>query len=166
MSTPDWGLSIVYWLHMLATVVWLGTLSALALVVLPVARRALDASAFATLLNSLQKRIDPLGWFCLAVLAGTGMFQMSSSPNYEGFLVIDSAWGMAILLKHLAFGVMIAASAYMTWFLLPELRRNVLKQAQGQAADPALERRSIRLLNINLLLAVLILALTAIARVS
>jgi uncharacterized membrane protein len=166
MISPDWGLSIAYWLHMLATVVWLGALAALALVVLPAARRTLDSSAFAALLNSLQKRIDPLGWFCLAVLAGTGMFQMSSNPNYEGFLVVDSSWGVAILIKHLAFGVMITASAYMTWFLMPELRRNALRQSQGQVTDSALERRSMRLMNLNLILALIILALTAIARVS
>jgi uncharacterized membrane protein len=166
MSSLNWGLSAAYWLHMLATVVWIGTLAALALVVIPAARRALDAQAFAALLGSLQKRTDPLGWFCLALLTGTGLFQMSASPNYEGFLVIDNSWGMAILVKHLAFGLMIAASAYMTWFLLPELRRNALRQSQGQATNPALERRSLLLLNLNLILAVFILALTAIARSS
>ena len=166
MSSLNWGLSAAYWLHMLATVVWIGTLAALALVVIPAARRALDAQAFAALLGSLQKRTDPLGWFCLALLTGTGLFQMSASPNYEGFLVISSSWGMAILVKHLAFGLMIAASAYMTWFLLPELRRNALRLSQGQATNPALERRSLLLLNLNLILAVFILALTAIARSS
>ena len=166
MIVADWGLSIAYWLHMLATVVWLGTLAALGLVVLPAARRALDAQAFSSLLNSLQKRIDPLGWFCLAVLAGTGLFQMSAHPNYQGFLVIDSPWGMAILVKHLLFGTMIAASAYMTWFIMPELRRNALRQAQGQTTPAVFERRSLRLLNLNLILAVFILALTAIARAS
>jgi uncharacterized membrane protein len=163
---PNWALSAAYWLHMLATVVWIGTLAALALVVLPAARRALDAQAFSALLGSLQKRIDPLGWFCLAVLAGTGLFQMSAHPNYQGFLVINNPWGMAILVKHLTFGLMIAASVYMTWFLLPELRRNALRQSQGQVTNPALERRSILLLNLNLILAVFILALTAIARAS
>lgn len=164
MSLPNWGLSVAYWLHMLATVIWIGTLAALALVVFPAARRALDGQAFATLLSGLQKRIDPLGWFCLAILVGTGLFQMSAHPNYEGFLVIDDRWGMAILIKHLIIGGMIAVSAYMTWFLLPELRRNVLCQAQGQEVNPALQRRSLLLLNLNLILAVFVLALTAIAR--
>lgn len=166
MSSADWGLSAAYWLHMLATVVWIGTLSALALVVIPSARRALDAGAFAALLGSLQKRIDPIGWFCLAILTGTGLFQMSASPNYQGFLTISNSWGMAILIKHLTFGLLIISSAYMTWFLLPELRRNALRQSQGQTTDPILERRSLRLLNLNLILSVFILALTAIARSS
>ena len=31
MSIPFWALSLTYWLHMLATVVWIGGLAALAL---------------------------------------------------------------------------------------------------------------------------------------
>jgi uncharacterized membrane protein len=166
MSSPDWGLTAAYWLHMLATVVWIGTLSAMALVVIPAARRALDETRFAELLGSLQKRIDPIGWFCLALLTGTGLFQMSANPNYEGFLAISNTWGMAILLKHLTFGMMILASAYMTWFLLPELRRNALRQARGESPDLMLQRRSILLLNLNFILSIFILALTALARSS
>jgi uncharacterized membrane protein len=166
MNLLDWGLILAYWLHMLATVVWIGALAASALIVIPAARRVLEAPAFASLLGAMQKRLEPLGWFCLALLAGTGMFQMSAHPEYQGFLVIDSAWGTAILVKHLAFGVMILVSAYMTWSILPELRRNALRQAQGQEVDDRLERRSVLLLNINLGLAVVILALTAIARAS
>jgi hypothetical protein len=59
---------------------------------------------------------------------------------------------------------MILVSAYMTWSLLPALRRNALRQSQGQAVDARLERRNVLLLNLNLALAVFILALTAIAR--
>jgi putative copper export protein len=114
----------------------------------------------------MQKRLEPLGWFCLALLAATGMFQMSAHPNYEGFLVIDNTWGAAILIKHLTFGVMILVSAYMTWSVLPALRRNALRQSQGQVVDTQLERRSVLLLNLNLALAVIILALTALARAS
>ena len=166
MNPVDLGLTFAYWLHMLATVVWIGALAASALIVIPAARRVLEATAFASLLGAMQKRLEPLGWFCLALLAGTGMFQMSAHPNYEGFLVIDSAWGAAILIKHLAFGVMILVSAYMTWSVLPALRRNALRQSQGQEVDTRLERRSVLLLNLNLALAIFILALTALARAS
>ena len=164
----DWGLSIAYWLHMLATVIWIGGLTTLALLVLPAAQRALQSQAYATLLAEIQKRLDPLGWFCLAILMGTGLFQMSSNPNYQGFLAIDNRWALAILVKHGVFILMVAACAYLTWGLLPELRRLALRQAQGQDVTgmARLQRRNLLLLRINLALAVLILALTALARVS
>jgi len=171
MATPGWALTLAYWLHMAATVVWIGGMAALALFVLPAARKALDVGAYAALLEGLQRRLDPAGWFSLAVLAGTGMLQMSANPNYQGFLAIEGRWATAILIKHLLFLGMVAISAYLTWGLLPKLRRLALRQARGAgegeawAAEAArLQKQEATLLWVNLLLGILVLALTAVAR--
>jgi uncharacterized membrane protein len=166
MSIPYWALSIVYWLHMLATVTWIGGLAALALLVLPAARAALDAPLYARLLEAVQRRLDPLGWLSLAVLVGTGMFQMSANPNYQGFLAVSNRWAAAILVKHIVFLGMTAASAYMTWGLLPALRREALRAARGLGAAGIgrLQRRQGMLLSLNLILGLIVLLLTALAR--
>lgn len=177
MATPYWALSLVYWLHMLATVVWIGGLATLSLLVLPAAGKTLSAQAFADLLEALQKRLDPLGWFSLVLLTGTGLIQMSANSNYQGFLQIGNRWAAAILIKHLVFLVMIGISVYLTWWLMPNLRRAALRQARVQGdAHPgvekfspvvgSLQRREIFLLRLNLIMGVLILALTALARAS
>lgn len=167
MDAPAWALTIAYWLHMLATVLWIGSLATLALLVLPAAARLLDEQAQIRFLERLQKQLDPLGWFCLVLLVGTGMFQMSANPNYAGFLDIANRWAAAILIKHILFLAMIGISAMLTWGILPEIRRTLLRQAQGMVTDTApLRRRNLLWLRLNLALAVIILALTAIARVS
>src|SRR3990172_11222963 len=112
-ETPTWALSMAYWLHMLATVVWLGGLAALILFVLPTARRNLEAQAYSRLVEKAQRRLDPLAWLSVVVLVGTGLFQMSASPNYEGYLAIRNRWAAAILIKHLVFFGMVAVSAYL-----------------------------------------------------
>ena len=76
---------------------------------------------------------------------------------------------------------MTAASAYLTWGVLPALRRAALRQARYQAAGTQpqtgapnavevelqhLQRREAILLRFNLLLGAIILALTALARAS
>ena len=167
MTPSVWALSLTYWLHMLATVVWIGGLAALILLVLPAGRKALDVEAYANLLGAIQRRLDPLGWICLLVLAGTGMFQMSASPNYQGFLEIGNRWAAAILIKHLVFLVMVLVSGYITWVLLPRLQRLALLQARGQPADAgSLVRQEANLLRLNLILGMIVLALTAVARAS
>jgi len=170
MEPTTWALWLAYWLHMLATVVWIGGLAALAIFVLPAARGALDAAAYAAFLSHLQRRFDPLGWFCLAILAGTGLFQMSASSSYQGFLAIENRWGAAILVKHIVFFGMAGLSAYLTWGLMPRIRRLALRRAASGAVDEAeaqrLSTQEGRLLQLNLLLGVLVLALTAIARAS
>ncbi len=165
---PVWALGLTYWLHMLATVLWLGGLAAVTLLILPAAKRSLDANAQAALLEAIQRRLDPLGWFSLALLLATGMFQMSANPNYGGFLAISGRWAVSLLIKHLLFGLMIVVSAAQTWWLLPALRRAMLRQRRsGDGTETAsLRRRETLLLNINFILAILILGATALARAS
>lgn len=169
MSVPASALTLAYWLHMLATVLWIGGISTLALLVLPAASKTLDAASYAALLESIQKRLDPLGWVCLAVLASTGLVQMSANPNYQGFIAIHNRWAAAILVKHLLFLVMTGLSVYLSWGLLPKLRRLALKRQRLPAEalsdqSASLGRQEVLLLRLNLILGVLVLALTAIAR--
>ena len=107
-------------------------------------------------------------WISLLLLVGTGLFQMSANPNYQGFLAISNRWAAAILVKHLVFFVMVGVSAYLTWGLLPCLGRVALRQSRGLEAPEAeqLQRRETSLMRLNLVLGALVLALTAIARVS
>ncbi len=167
---PQWGLTLAYWLHLLATVVWIGGLVALAALVMPAARKALPAEDYARLLGAIQPRLQQMGWFSLMVLIFTGLFQMVAHPNYLGFLAILNTWAVAMLVKHLAVGLMIVLSAYSTWGLLPALQRMALLRSKGREVDPLqaekLHRREEPLMQANLLLAVLILALTALARSS
>jgi len=169
-TPPTWVLAITYWLHMLATITWLGGLSALALLVLPAMRRSLDEESSSRLLNQLQNRLSWLGWISLLVLAATGMFQMSSHPQYEGFLNIENNWATAIFLKHIVISLMVLVSAYLTWGLLPALNRLALRRLAKKEVDLALasrmEKRERLLLWISLGLSVLVLALTAWARVA
>jgi len=169
-EVSTWGLAAAYWLHMLATVVWIGGLSTLALVALPAARRVLDTTAYVRLLQELQRRLDPLGWFCLLILGATGMFQMSANPNYEGLLTISNRWAVAILVKHIVFFAMIGVSGYMTWGVLPELRRLAMRMAKLAAEGrdlgevQRLQARSAWIVNLNVALSVIVLLLTAVAR--
>ncbi len=168
--TPTWVLTLAYWFHMLATVVWIGGLAALSLFVLPSARRALKAESYAAFLAQANARLQGLGWFSLGVLALTGLFQMSANPNYGGFLAIQNNWARAILAKHLVIGLMVLTSAYLTWFLHPAYQRLVLRQSKGLLKDEAqleaMQRRETLLLRLNLGISALVLVLTAIARVS
>ena len=169
MAVPASALTLAYWLHMLATVLWIGGISALAVLVLPAARKTLPPLAYTALLESIQKRLDPAGWLCLAVLAATGLLQMSASPNYQGFLSIQNRWAWAILVKHLLFLVMAGLSVFMSWGVLPKLKRLAIQlhrldaEALSSQAGNLLRQEAL-LLRLNLILGVLILAFTALAR--
>ncbi len=165
---PPWILALSYWLHMLATIVWVGGLSLMALVVWPGARAMLGPGPeLSEFIRRLQKRFNPLAWLSLAVLIVTGLTQMSANKNYDGLLRITNPWTVAILAKHLTVGAMILIGLYMQLSLQPELARLSLLESHGRPAPNAevLRRREMNLTRLNLACGVVVLGLTAIARV-
>ncbi len=162
------GLALAFWLHLLATIVWVGGLALMALVVWPGARAALGPGPqLSALMREWQRRFNPLAWVSLAVLVVTGLMQMTANPNYHGLLNIDNGWALAILLKHVAVGGMVGIGVWQQWGLQPALARLALLETQGRPAAEAdvLRRREVALTRLNLACGVLVLAFTALARV-
>lgn len=164
-STPV--LAVIYWLHLLATVTWIGSLAAINLLFLPASKRTLKLPDQLSLISALQKRLEPLAWFCMGILLVTGLFQLSTSPHYNGFLDISTQWSLAILVKHGLAVLMVVVSAMQTWEVLPAIQRILLKKETANEAElKKLQKKETLLLQLNLLLSALILGATAYARVS
>ena len=160
-------MALIYWLHMLATVAWIGSLAAINLLVLPASQRTLKLVDQLSFIAAVQKRLEPLAWFCMGLLLVTGLFQLSTSPHYDGFLNTSTQWSLAILVKHGFAVIMVVVSAIQTWEVLPSIQRILLKKEKADEAELArLQKSEVRLLRINLLLSALILGATALARVS
>ena len=168
MATPSaWILAIIFWLHMLATVTWIGSLAAINLLVLPASTRTLKLVDQLSFIAAVQKRLEPLAWFCMGLLLVTGLFQLSTSPHYDGFLNTSTQWSLAILVKHGLAIVMVIVSAIQTWEVLPAIHRTLLKKEKADEGELAkLQKKELLILRLNLLISALILAATAYARVS
>jgi uncharacterized membrane protein len=167
-ASPYWALALTYWLHLFATVAWVGSLAAVALLILPAMQRTLDAEHQLVFIEAMQRRLEPIAWFSMSVLLVTGLFQMSVNPHYDGFLSTSTQWSMAILIKHLLGIVMVVVSAIQTWEVIPAIRRSIIRSKKGSnAADvDSLRKREVFLLRLNFGLSLLILLATAFARAS
>lgn len=165
---PTWALALIYWLHMLATAIWAGSLAAISLLILPAMKRTLSSETQLALIEAIQKRLEPIAWFSISLLAVTGLFQMSTNPHYDGFLSISTQWSLAILTKHILGIFMIVASAIQTWEVIPAIHRAIMMSKKSKNTDElnSLQRREILLLRINFGLSILILGASAVARVS
>lgn len=164
ISIPLWVLTLSYWFHLLATVVWLGGLISMAVVAWPAVRNhVLDAGQWAR----LQKRFTPWAHASLVVLWITGFVQMSADPNYEGFLSFQGLWAQAILIKHLAVIGMMIFGIYLQWRVQPALARlAILEKKHPKTAAAEREKYTLqedRLLRLNLVCAVAVLFFTALA---
>ena len=158
-----WLLTLSYWLHLLSTVIWLGGLATAVIVTLPALRQqTLDNNQWL----SLQRRLIPWINGSLLVLLVTGFFQMTSDPNYAGFLVLDGIWAWSMLFKHIAFVGMAGLTLYQQFTLYPEMTRLIMlirsrpELAARRHAD--LQKKERRFLWLNTACAVLILFFTAV----
>lgn len=167
-SPPAWALALTYWLHLLATVSWVGSLAGVSFLVLPAMKRSLEPETQLVFIEAMQKRLEPIAWFSMTLLVLTGLFQMSVNPHYDGFISISTQWSIAILTKHLLGIVMVVVSAIQTWEVIPAIRRAIVRSKKSQNADEldALRRREVLLLRMNFGLSILILLATAFARAS
>jgi uncharacterized membrane protein len=160
-------ISASFFLHLLATVAWIGGLVTLALVVQPVLNRTVTAARErARLLEAILKRFQPIANLSLAILILTGMVQTFTSRFYKGFLRLDNAWTQAIFFKHLAVLGMIIVAGYITFSVQPSLKRNALLIANDLADEQQIarvQRQQVRLTRINLVLSILVLLFTAVA---
>lgn len=158
-----WILAASYWVHLLATVVWLGGIVLMAFIAWPALRQGT--------LNSnqwflLQKRFLPWVNASLVILLITGFIQMTNDEHYTGFLAIDGVWAWAMLLKHVAYIGMVVLTIYMQFLLYPAMERTALL-AQTHPETAAAERdklaaREIRYLRLNVAAALVVLLFTAV----
>ncbi len=161
------ALSISHFIHLIATVLWIGGLAIFTLFIWPETRRTMRSTTVAELsplILNLQKRFRPVANFSLVLLLGTGMVQMSADSNYDGFLTFSNTWTIAMLCKHLAFGSMVVLAGMIQFGIVPAIERATLLATRGQTdeMEPLLQRE-MRLTRLMLGLGILVLICTAIA---
>ncbi len=166
-AAPFVPLALLFWIHMMAAVTWLGSLVAMASMVLPAAGRTLQPADRLSLIDNVRARLEPIIWISVSILIVTGLFQMSVNPHYNGFLSTSGQWSLAMLAKHTLVGALIAVSAVHSWDALPALRRALLQKSRLEPAEiRRLQRREANLLRASIILGVLVLLATAFARAS
>jgi uncharacterized membrane protein len=167
-APPAWALALTYWLHLLATVSWVGSLAGVSFLILPAMKRSLEPETQLVFIEAMQKRLEPIAWFSMSLLVLTGLFQMSVNPHYDGFISVSTQWSVAILTKHLLGIIMVVVSAIQTWEVIPAIRRAIVRSKKSKNAEEldGLRRREVFLLRMNFGLSILILLATAFARAS
>ncbi len=99
-------LGIVNWIHLLATVFWIGGVLVNLFVVLPSTQKALDPSTAGKFIGMVMNRFRPLTIISMIVLLFSGIPMTMLDPNYVP-LNFTSQWAMVILIKHIVVGILV-----------------------------------------------------------
>lgn len=143
------------WLHLLSAVVWLGGIIFILYIAIPSSRQALGPEA-GKLMGEISKRFTPVANYGILSLVITGVALTWSRGYFQGSSFSQSVPPFTISLKYLLALVMIGIHFYRGLVLAPKIT------AAEPVQKPALQRRSLDLVKVNLWLGVTILLLSVI----
>jgi len=153
------GESIVFWIHLLAAAVWVGSQVFMFAAVVPALRALGDEAARRRAVLVLNRRFAWLGWGALAILVLTGIENvMRRQDDYDIVFDYDFRYAWIFLVKLALVAAVIALTAIHTYVVGPRL---LALQEQASADLGRMRRLSIQLSVVNLLAGVAILFLVA-----
>ena len=148
--------SVLNFFHLFATVAWFGALTTNAFVLMPSIGESLEPPVAGKLMGAVMKRFRILVYTSMGVLIVTGIFMTSSLK----FMEFDSLWSIIHSVKHILIIIVVVFVIY----AFEGLGRKVSRLAQkGPSPELAnLQKKQIIFSKVGLVLAIIILILTAI----
>lgn len=154
-------LSFANWIHLAATVAWIGAITSNILILLPAAKIALEPPAMGRLLGVVMKRFRFLVYTSIASLALTGVVMNILNKNYLGLLRLDNLWSQLMFSKHALTVLLIIIAVYAFEVLAPKVTSLAAKGLSPKLAR--LQKLQVKLAFIGFIFGLAILLLTAIA---
>jgi uncharacterized membrane protein len=126
--------AVAVWLHSLATVTLLGYYALLALVVVPVLRRAVDGPALGRAIPEVERRALPLVLASIGVFLVTGMYLMLTDDRFLGLgHFFASTWSTLIVIKHVLVIALIGIGVFIDLLVVPDVATAVDEAARTVA---------------------------------
>ena len=118
-------LSIMNWLHMVATLIWFGGMITNVIFILPTAEavlgRTLGPAVFGTFMGAFAKRVRIPVYVSMGVLIVTGAIMWILNENSLGAFTYGSAWTNVLLVKQILFIILIVLAIYMMEVIIPKI---------------------------------------------
>jgi uncharacterized membrane protein len=145
----------VYWLHSIATVVWIGGIAFILFIAIPSARQVLGLEA-AKLMVDISKRFNPIANCSIVILIITGVILTGFNKQYSGISNFGNNWYFGLLVKHLLVIGMVIIHFYRSLRLAP----NIAKAEANKKV--VLQKLSLNLVKFNFCLGLVVLLLSGV----
>src|SRR3990172_1724141 len=107
-----------YWLHSMATVVWLGGITFILFIVIPSAKQVLGAEAV-KLMGVISKRFTPIANYSIILLIVTGVVLTAVNKQFSGIGDFSNIWSLGLIVKHVLVLGMVVVHFYRGLGLVP-----------------------------------------------
>ena len=128
-----------YWLHSIATVVWIGGIAFILLIVIPSAKQVLGVEA-GKLMGDISKRFTPIANYSIIFFVATGVVLTIVNKQFLGIGNVGNSWSLGLIMKHVLVLGMVAVHYHRGLILAPKIAKT----------EPAAEKASLQKLSLNL----------------
>lgn len=159
MSNP-YVMGIVYFVHIMATVLWVGGTFVNLFIFMPSAKDTLEPPVMGKFMGAVMKRFKPVVYACMVLLGITGFIMMTQNANYSGLMKFESTWSVLSFIKHVVMVLWVILGIYIFEGLLPKMGKLA---AQGPSPELGkLQAFQMKLGMVVVVLAVIVLYLTGV----
>jgi uncharacterized membrane protein len=152
--------TILDFLHLMATIAWIGGMFFNFLVVLPTVKKVLDPASAGKFMGFLFRRVRVVVYVSLAVLFITGIPMKIASEYYVSIINFDNTWEIIGFVKHVFVGLLALMAIYSFEFLAPA----VGKLAASGPSDKLdrLRKRQMKMGAVSFLFGIIVIFLSAV----
>jgi len=145
---------VIKWIHLMATVAWIGGMFTNFFIYLPVIGKVLDPPTTGKLMGAVMKRFRVLVYISMGLFLLTGMLL-----GFTGEFPSEVLWTIIFYTKIGVFALMVFLAIYAFEILAPKVAKSA---ANGPSPELLrIQKSQITLATIGFILGILILALTA-----
>ena len=145
-----------YWLHLTATVIWIGGIFFILFIALPSAKQVLGAEA-GKLMGEISKRFTPMANYSIIALIVTGVALTAINKQFSGIGNPGNNWTLVLIIKHLFVVLMVVVHFYRGLILAPRIART-----DPSSKKVSLQKLSLNLVKVNLYLGLIVLLFSGI----
>lgn len=153
------ALSILNFLHLLATVAWIGGMAANVLITLPSTREVLEPAVAGRFIGAVTKRFRRIVYVSIVTLVIVGVALTLLNENFVGE-PFDNVWSELILVKHLVVTAMVLLAIYSFEVLAPKVAKLAAKGPSPELLK--VQKLQLRLASTGFVLGLVVLLLIAI----
>ena len=149
-------LVVSYWLHLIATVIWIGGITFILFIAIPSTKQVLGTES-GKLMGEISKRFTPLANYSIILLIITGLVLTGFNKQFSGIGNFKNNWTLVLTLKHVLILGMVAVHFYRGLVLSSKIVKT-----ESIAEKASLRKLSLNLVKVNFCAGLLVLLLTGI----
>jgi len=154
--------TLLDWLHVMATVIWIGGMILVFTVVRPVAMKVLDPESMGKFIRALMARFRIMVYVSIVLLGVTGIPLKIVNENYVSIINFENSWEIVSFIKHLFYGLLVILAIINFEILTPMIARLASAGPSGKLGK--LQKLSMMAGGLAMMSALVILVLSSMMR--